>query len=160
MSTNNLIQRTNTTVPTDPPGNRMSSEVAIKRRLDTMRRALFIQANNNSVILTKPRCKITVGVDQGLLIEEQIPPNYRFVTNPYFPMIFEFSGNPENQFCVFPITGRFVTTCEITHLEIQKLGVTVGKEGAYNKYCEAKLLTSTRKRSSLDSEEKTDKQSG
>ncbi len=158
MSTNNLIHRT-TTVPPDP-NSRMNSEVAIKRRLDTLRRALFIQPNSNSVILTKPHCKITVGVDQGLLIEEQIPPNYRFVTNPYFPMVFEFSGNPENQFCVFPITGRFVTTCEITHLEMQKLGVTVGKEGAYNKYCEAKLLTSTRKRSSLDLGEKSDKQSG
>ena len=106
----------------------------------------MLDVASNLVTLVKPSSLITIGVDQGLYVEVEIPAHYRCVRHPTLPLLFEYNCRrlahlPSNH-------GKFVVTSEAGYEEEAKLGArsSVLGNGIFNKYCEAKFVSSTKKR--------------
>ena len=98
------------------------------------------------LILTKSSCQITIGVDQGLHIEAEIPSHYRSVRHPTLPLLFEY--NCTRAAVQSSNFGKFVVTSEAGFAEEALLGprsLVLGT-GIFNKYYEAQFVSSTKKR--------------
>ena len=126
----------------------MLSAHKIVERFRAMRTDVLLQVSNNVAILNKPSSILYIGADRGLMLEEQVPSNYRAIRHPTLPLIFEYDSvkmyhSPSN--CV-----KFVVTSEAGEKEEATLGnrSLVMGNGIYNKYYEAKFVSSPKKRSS------------
>lgn len=127
----------------------MDTEHNIRNRFASLRRTEYLQVNNDLLILNKPSLILYVGMDQGLLLEEQVPPNYRSIRHPNLPLMFEYNCRRLNSgLSTFPNSGKFVVTSEAGHVEETDIGVrpALSSQGAYNAYYEAKLVVSPKKR--------------
>ncbi len=94
----------------------------------------------------KSSCQISIGVDQGLHIEAEIPSHYRSVRHPTLPLLFEY--NCTRAAVQSSNFGKFVVTSEAGFAEEALLGprsLVLGT-GIFNKYYEAQFVSSTKKR--------------
>ena len=134
----------------------MDTEHNIRNRFASLRRTQYIQVNNDLLILNKPSLIIYVGIDQGLLVEEQVPPNYRSIRHPNLPLMFEYNCRRLNSgLSTFPHSGKFIVTSEAGHNEETDIGLrtALNSQGSYNAYYEAKLVVSPKKRVFNETEE-------
>ena len=124
----------------------MSITHKIIQRFKGFRNYMMLQVSNNVVILNRPSSIMYIGVDQGLYVEDEVPVNYRSVRHPTLPLLFEYNSKKVTN---LPSTyGKFVVTSEASHEEEAMLGessLLLGN-GIYNKYYEARFVTSNKKR--------------
>ena len=110
---------------------------------------MLMQVSNNVAILNKAGSILYIGAGRGLILEEQVPSTYRAIRHPTLPLIFEYDSiklyhSPSN-------CGKFVVTCEAGEEDETKLGnrgLVSQTHTIYNKYYEAKIVSSLKKRSS------------
>jgi len=124
----------------------MQKNPDIQKRFRGFRTTKMLDLASNMLILTKSSCQITIGVDQGLHIEAEIPSNYRSVRHPTLPLLFEY--NCTRAAVQSSNFGKFVVASEAGFAEEALLGprsLVLGT-GIYNKYYEAQFVSSTKKR--------------
>ena len=127
-----------TTPFTDTYGS-MIAVHKIVERFRALRTAVLLQVSNNVAILNKPSSILYIRAGRGLMLEEQVPSNYRSIRHLTLPLIFEYDSvklyhSPSN-------CGKFVVTSEAGEEEETTLGsrsLVIGN-GIYNKYYEKKI---------------------
>jgi hypothetical protein len=120
----------------------MNCAVAVRRRLDNIREYNYIQGSSNTILVTNRKYKFIFGVDQGLMIREELPPEYIFVKHPNLPSLFEYTEGP-------PASARFMSTMEMSHEQHKTLGLMLGRDRMYNNYYVAKILPVSRRKTTF-----------
>jgi hypothetical protein len=124
----------------------MQKNPDIQKRFRGFRATKMLDLASSLLTVIKSSCQISIGVDQGLLIEAEIPSHYRSVRHPTLPLLFEY--NCTRAAVHSSNFGKFVVASEAGFAEEALFGpcsLVLGA-GIFNKYYEAQFVSSTKKR--------------